>query len=76
MELEFSQQIFEGKKILSCKIYCKNVQWEPSSILTAGRTDVTKLIVAFHIFMGWRLRAGMEVTMFQGSGYMCAKLFN
>jgi len=38
-------------KILECRISCKSVQWEPScSVRSDGRTDMTKLIVAFHNF--------------------------
>jgi hypothetical protein len=45
MKLEFSRQIFLKK--FKCQIPSKLVQWEPSCSM---RTDVTKLIVAFHTF--------------------------
>jgi len=46
MKLEFSRQIFG--KILKHQISWKSVQLEPScSMRTDGRTDMTKLIVAF-----------------------------
>jgi len=49
MKLEFSRQIFE--KSPNIKFAWKSVQWEPScSIRTDGRTDMTKLIVAFRNF--------------------------
>jgi hypothetical protein len=39
------------RKILKFQILWKSVPWEPScSILTVGRTDMTKLTVAFHNF--------------------------
>ena len=45
MKLEFSQQFFE-KKILKYQFSWKSVRWEQ----TDGRTDMTKLIVAFRNF--------------------------
>jgi len=39
------------RKILKCQISWKSIQWEPSfSMRTNGRTDMTKIIVAFHNF--------------------------
>jgi hypothetical protein len=47
MKLEFSLQIFEKKK-LKYQVSSKSVQWESScSVRIDGRTDMTKLIVAF-----------------------------
>ena len=50
MKLEFSRQIFDKK--LKYKISSKSVQCEPSCSVrtdtqTDGRTDMTKLIIAF-----------------------------
>jgi hypothetical protein len=48
-KLEFFRQIFE--KTRKYQISWKSVQWEPScSMQTDGRTDMTKLKVAFHKF--------------------------
>ena len=48
MKLKFFRQIFE--KRLGYQVYSKSVQWEPSCCMrTDGRTNVTKLIVAFRI---------------------------
>jgi hypothetical protein len=48
MNLEFSRQIFEK---YSYQISSKSVQWEPSCFMrTDGRTDMTKLMVAFRYF--------------------------
>jgi len=47
MKLEFSQQ-FTFRKILKCEISLISIKWEPScSMQTDGKTDMTKLIVAF-----------------------------
>ena len=48
MKLEFSEQIFEKK--LKYQVLSKSVQWDPSSMQAGGRTDMTKLIVAFRNF--------------------------
>ena len=38
------------RKILKCKISLQSIQWEPSSMRTDRRTEMTKLIVAFRSF--------------------------
>jgi hypothetical protein len=49
MIFEFSRQFF--RKIHKYQISWKSVHWEPScSIQTDGRTDMKKLIVAFHSY--------------------------
>jgi len=48
MKVEFFGQIFEN--CLHIKYHEHNVRWEPRSMRTDGRTDMTKLVVAFHNF--------------------------
>ena len=49
MKLEFSRHIFEKK--LRYQVSLKFGQWEPSCSMRAeGKTDVTKVIVAFRNF--------------------------
>jgi len=49
MELEFSREIFE--KYSNIIFHEKSIELEPScSMQTGGRTDMTKLIVAFRNF--------------------------
>jgi len=49
MKLESSRHIFEKFSNIN---FMKSIQWEPScSMWTDGRTDMTKLIVAFRNFV-------------------------
>jgi hypothetical protein len=55
MKLEISGKIFEKIEILKYQISRKSVLWKPSCFMREDgrkdrRTDITKLIVAFHNF--------------------------
>ena len=45
MKLEFSRQVLEKK--VRYQVPSKSIQWKPELFHADGRTDITKLIVAF-----------------------------
>jgi hypothetical protein len=61
MKLEFLMTNF-SETIFKYQVPSKSVQWEPSfSIRTNGRTDMTKLIVAFRCFASLKVVCFLSV---------------
>jgi hypothetical protein len=71
MELEFIWHLF--RKVLKYQFLLKSVQWEPSFLMrTDGRTDVTKLIVAFRNFDNKKVELALQTIK---PGFSTAKKF-